>query len=111
MQEETAALLNFDWTYVSSGVHGPLSHLVRVRASSDKCYQTRLLLPMAQTVVRPSCVAAVMILQTSSGSTRNVSSLSNVTHPEGSSWPGQARQAAAGMQQPKQQQERAKEHK
>jgi TRAP-type uncharacterized transport system substrate-binding protein len=52
-----------------------------------------------------------MILQTSSGSIRNVSSLSNVTRPGGSSWPDQARQAAAGTQQSKQQQERAKEHK
>src|SRR5262249_30668422 len=39
--------------------------------------QARLL--PRQMVIRPSCVAAVIILQTSSGSIRNVSSLSNVT--------------------------------
>jgi hypothetical protein len=34
---------------------------------------------MAQMVVRPSSVMALIIVQTSSGSIRNVSSLSNVT--------------------------------
>jgi hypothetical protein len=44
--------------------------------------QARFLLPTAQMVIRPSSTAAVMILQTSFGSIRNVSSLSNVTRPD-----------------------------